>query len=686
MQPSFKTHFTLIERRTVRCGTLALMIGWAALSAQAAQIILYQERFETEGEGTRWVSEGRGVSENPASGPAFWGFNHEPSFVGVQANAPARRAAMVWRHDLPAAAVTEDFLRFFDCVVSWMTSNRTSRTVLFSPAPAGTGDEVLVNRLMTNGFTVVADDTAQPVPDASTIALVIQSSSAVPDPTRFTIYAAPLLSFHALNHDDELISTIGVTSVIDLGTVHMNTTVNHPARCGQTNSFIAVSDAQNFDLIGPTLAASAVRIADYDLIAPRTVTTLADVDAMITGALESLQTTGTVLVADLAIGEGGRYSGQPQYDQPVPGNPDVAATFGTRGTGRIEVGVAGTWTFALGVDDGARLRIDRNRNGFDAADNIFNEEDGTGFRVLSNDVVFAEAGIYDFEWLTLDTGNNFAQEIAVATTPGGGTPVEPWDLFNFELLGEPNVGSQIQLMGEIMVVAYVPNAVLRDTRPFLAVVDTGASLLGGPLTGFEGTGFWGGADLDDADFEPDFSTAASPRSLTLQPVNVTGQSNVQLVVSAAGTDIDFDGDDLFRILADPDGVAGPEPFVLLANFRPNGMGALTNAGTTLRAQFADFRYNIPPAATDLIIRFEGFSTFFNEVMAFDNVRVVAEGPPLPTISVQPVAPNVVVTYSGVLQSSAIVNGTYTDVANAASPFVISPANQDAQRFFRARNP
>ena len=69
MQPSIKPHHTCFQRRAVRFGALALMYGWSALFA-AAQVIVYQERFETDGEGTRWVSEGRGVSEDPA-GPVL---------------------------------------------------------------------------------------------------------------------------------------------------------------------------------------------------------------------------------------------------------------------------------------------------------------------------------------------------------------------------------------------------------------------------------------------------------------------------------------------------------------------------------------------------------------------------------------------------------------------------------------
>src|SRR6185436_6372189 len=105
---------------------------------------------------------------------------------------------------------------------------------------------------------------------------------------------------------------------------------------------------------------------------------------------------------------------------------------------------------------------------------------------------------------------------------------DPWDIFNFQLLGEPLTESPLLLMGEILLTTYVPTGQLHQPRPFLIAVDRGAALLGGPLTGFEGNGFWAGADLNEPAYEPNFMTPESPRSLTLPPVDVTGQSNVQV--------------------------------------------------------------------------------------------------------------------------------------------------------------
>ena len=186
-----------LKHAVLRAGALALLCSGMLATAEAAQVVIHQEAFETDGEGTRWTSIGAGVSEDPASGPSFWGLNYgpqAPSFVGVRAIAPARRAAMAWHHTISAEAVSTNFLEVFECVADWLSGTNKTKPVLFSPPPAGPGDQALVDRLTAAGYTVVNDVTAAPLPAAATIGLVIQSSSGIPDATRFTSYAAPLLS------------------------------------------------------------------------------------------------------------------------------------------------------------------------------------------------------------------------------------------------------------------------------------------------------------------------------------------------------------------------------------------------------------------------------------------------------------------------------------------------------------
>jgi hypothetical protein len=63
---------------------------------------------------------------------------------------------------------------------------------------------------------------------------------------------------------------------------------------------------------------------------------------MIAGTLQSTQATANIAYADLAQGAVGQWTGQPGQDNAAPGNPDNAATFGTRGTGKLMVTTAGT--------------------------------------------------------------------------------------------------------------------------------------------------------------------------------------------------------------------------------------------------------------------------------------------------------------------------------------------------------
>jgi hypothetical protein len=65
-----------------------------------------------------------------------------------------------------------------------------------------------------------------------------------------------------------------------------------------------------------------------------------------------------------------------------------------------------------------------------------------------------------------------------------------------------------------------------------------------------------------------------------------------------------------------------------------------------------------------------------------NSSYVAE-PPRPTMTWQRSAGQLTITYTGTLQSSETVNGTYTDVQGAISPYNVNTATGD--KYFRARN-
>ena len=141
--------------------------------------------------------------------------------------------------------------------------------------------------------------------------------------------------------------------------------------------------------------------------------------------------------------------------------------------------------------------------------------------------------------------------------------------------------------------------------------------------------------------------------------------NLKLVLALAGSDVDFENNDFLKIRVDPDG-AGPEGFQLLAEYRGIGGGpmgdGLANGSPVnyvLRGNFKDVTYPLPAGATDLVIQFEGHCTFFNEVMAWDNVRITARGPDAPELSIRRNGANIEVHYTGTLLSSPTVDGTYT---------------------------
>jgi hypothetical protein len=68
------------------------------------------------------------------------------------------------------------------------------------------------------------------------------------------------------------------------------------------------------------------------------------------------------------------------------------------------------------------------------------------------------------------------------------------------------------------------------------------------------------------------------------------------------------------------------------------------------------------------------------LMAYRAVKVQ----PRPTLSISRQAGTIRISYTGTLQGSPTVNGTYSDVAGASSPYTV-PAGAASQMFYRARN-
>lgn len=139
------------------------------------------------------------------------------------------------------------------------------------------------------------------------------------------------------------------------------------------------------------------------------------------------------------------------------------------------------------------------------------------------------------------------------------------------------------------------------------------------FTGFEGSVWYGGGDLD-AGF-----AGGPPRLLNLNPVDLSGQSNVELTIGLAARPTGWDdGIDFFKLRLDTTGDMNYDTEV--ADFQPLG-GDLqdTISGLVLNTEFQDLTIPIPAGVDTLRLQIEGFSTATGEQLGFDSIRVTGTG-------------------------------------------------------------
>ncbi|MFO1497389.1 MAG: hypothetical protein U1G07_03160 [Verrucomicrobiota bacterium] len=686
------------------CGRLSVSRSLLALASSImlvqpvahAQELIYREDFNTDGDGTRFTTRGRGfVLDSGAGGSAYWAPNLQVNSSGGEVSIALRtlgkRAILAWHHTIPAEEVKPQMRTLLGATIDWLAQGRTSKTVLFSPnSTGGTGDTYIADLLVEKGFTVQDDDTSVDPPAPANIAFVVQSSSAAPPvPTRFLRYAAPLLTYNGPNHDDEGTSSIGDAAQLFQPTNAVIVTSSHPAAGGLTGPIDIIGSAQTFDTVGSRLPAEATVVASFKRPTPFVLDSTSKVDDLIAGTLASTKTEGSLEVADVA--EDASSTGDWAHDLVPPGiNGDDPPSYALVGRGKLTVTTPGTYTFALGVDDGGRLRIDLNKNGVGPEDTQINLDGASAFRRALKDVTFASAGTYDFEWLAFDQSGSSGAELSVATQAGS-TP-EPVAAGAWELLGEHAAGSPVKLAGPITVTTYVPNVpeVLADST-LLAVLDLDQRLLGDALNGWEGAGFWAGADMNEPLIADCCSTVDEPREVTLNPVNVAGKTDLKLTIALAAADIDFEDSDFLRLSVDPDG-SGPQDFVILDTFTAKDASEkffrnLNGDGPRrLGYTFQDFTYDLPAGSSQLVLRIQAMSTFFNEMLGFDNIRITSgSSSGGATISISRSGADLQLTFTGTLETAGAVNGPWTAVpGNPASPLVIPKAQQTGTAFYRVR--
>lgn len=663
-----------------------------AVSQLQGQEILFQETFETDGDGSRYTVEGGDVYEldriqselgnTDQQGPIYWSRNTDVSFVGVPAPTPEKRGILAYHHTIAADDVTEDFLTFFDGIVDWMTGGKSNATILFSPPPSGEGDIVLVERLESKGHTVLEDDEGGSLPSPSEIDAVIKSSNGGSNPSRFATYEVPLLTYRSTDHDDLLVSSIGQTITSDIGAVTVHDT-GHPTAGGLIGDKTFINDSNQFDLAGEIFPGDATVVASFTRTTAASVDSIEEAQQVITGEIRNRKSTGTIPEADIVASgnaaSGGVFSG----DFAAPGDP--TGGFVTVATGKIRISSADTISVALGADDGGYVRIDLDGNGITDADQVLTL-DGTGaFRYATADVDFT-AGTFDFEWAAYNSGGAFGSEFLTAFSAGGGTPTT---IDDFEWEPVSDISSAITLVGNIDVTTYamdVPPE--QETVPFFIALeapeDGGSVFGGGPFAGFEGKAFFAGSGLNK------FDAGVLPKTITWNsPINVAGKENLNLTIAAAATFLDFETSDFLRVyiddgnpLIDFTAPSGNDKFF-------NDQGTNGENPTRLNLNFQDITYPIPAGTSTINLRIESTTTWWNEIVGIDNIRITSGELQTiePTVSIAREGANIVVSWTGILQSAADINGPWVDVADDSnSPIVITPDDQLPMQFGRAVAP
>ncbi|MDA1274146.1 MAG: hypothetical protein O2960_08850 [Verrucomicrobia bacterium] len=610
----------------------AALLGGLAVSA-IAQEVLFQESFETDGAGSRYTVTGGDVYEvqrltdegirGDQAGPVYWARSPDVSIVGVPGATAAKRLMMAWDGGIVDADVTEDFLTFFDSVINWMTGGKAKAKIIL----VGAVSDVLINRLISKGHTAEPDDAASDLPDPSTVDAVLYGGGAS---GRFVNYKVPLLTWVGADHDDLLTGSIGSTVFEDLGEITI-TAPQHPAAGGKDGKFTFIRGGHNYELMGSILPQGSTTVAAFTRIIPATVNDLAEAEALFAGKTPSKQSSGSIAAADLvdANNPAANLISFFNFDNAVPGNP--TGGFAIQATGKFQVDAVGTFTLALGTDDGGRLRIDRDGNGLTAADDVIVADAQGGFRYTVADIAFARTGQFDFEWVSFNTTGAFGAEIAVSLDAGGNvTPPDEnsWDLIT-------TVSPHVKLNGSISVKSFTPDLPPEAVHvPFLVASEgpeAGGNVFGGgPFAKFDGKAFYAGSGMNK--FPGD-----QPRAIQFNsPVNVSGKANLKLTIAMAGTFLDFErtpppndagGADFFRVAIDPNNSG---IYQTLAYFTaPTGNdkffddASTSSTPTRLILDFQDVTYDIPPGATQLGIRIEANSSWWNEIIGFDNIRITS---------------------------------------------------------------
>ena len=183
------------------------------------------------------------------------------------------------------------------------------------------------------------------------------------------------------------------------------------------------------------------------------------------------------------------------------------------------------------------------------------------------------------------------------------------------------------------------------------------------FTGCQGTYYFYGEDTDNG------RTAEEPAYVTLNSVNVTGYSNLQVKILLAAndnTDSSYEGTEYLKIQYSFDGgeyvtraqyIAEASDTCLTEDANADG----TKDGTSLSTAFTEYTYSIPSSGTNLQIRIAANVDQGREEVGFDNIRITGEAAAISAPSVTTNAATEITSLVATLNGTVNANNDSTAV-------------------------
>ncbi len=173
------------------------------------------------------------------------------------------------------------------------------------------------------------------------------------------------------------------------------------------------------------------------------------------------------------------------------------------------------------------------------------------------------------------------------------------------------------------------------SRNFWSVLSTDASEplhFSHPLSGVDGTHFFGGRDLNDDDFGEE--SGSFDRFVTFDEVDVSGHTDVGISIALgafefAGISDKYEAVDFLSIQLETDGGGFFEIDRFTGGFGDADSQLTNSFGVALGENLNPFLYSVADGAQTVQVRIQAWTTGSTETVAFDNLLITGTAAPMP---------------------------------------------------------